>query len=365
MAYPTALAMVHEGRVPRRSEHREALRQALGLDATTWAEVLAASQDAGDTAPALQQMVREHMLTQGLDERSLAETSGIGYPAIRNLVTKGSLPRGETLESLAVRIGLDPTLLQQAVAQTRSGGHLNVTPLSYDTEHPLSETQESAVPAYDDSTPSLAQLVSDTIVRCGSSVAAFARENAIPYVSLMKLMNSGQPPRRKTVLDPLHKALGIPLDQFQASVERSKSNPTPAEAPKLVDRAVNAFHAQLLKLVEAKGFTTKAFAEAADISVLTAAKLLKRGDLPGRQTTHEKLRNLMGLGKDEYFALLESARPTEEPEDQGPAVTTPGYVTVASGAAPVATTKGELFELIDRMSPAQLVALKQFLLNVL
>jgi predicted transcriptional regulator len=237
--------------------------------------------------------------------------------------------------------------------------------LSDDWEPSLSEPQESAVPAYDESTPSLAQLVSDTIVRSGSSVAAFARENDIPYVSLMKLMGTGQPPRRKTVLDPLQKALGIPQDQFQASLERSKTSPTPAEAPKLVDKAMNSFHARLLQLVEDKGFTTKAFAEAADISVLTAAKLLKRGDLPGRQTTHEKLRNLMGLNKDEYFALLASARPADEPEDNSPAVTTPGYVTVASGAAPVATTKGELFELIDRMSPAQLVALKQFLLSVL
>ena len=57
--------------------------------------------------------------------------------------------------------------------------------------------------AAESSIPSLAQLVADTIVRGGSSVAAFARSNDIPYVSLMKLINTGQPPRRKSVLDPL------------------------------------------------------------------------------------------------------------------------------------------------------------------
>lgn len=218
---------------------------------------------------------------------------------------------------------------------------------------------------YDDATPSLAQLVSDTIVKSGSSVAAFARENDIPYVSLMKLMNSGQPPRRKSVLDPLEKALGITHKEFLVSLEKSKASPTPAEAPKITDKAVNAFHARLLTLIEAKNFTTKAFAEAADISVLTAAKLLKRGDLPGRQSTHEKLRQLMGLGPDEYFELIASAKPADDSDDIVPVASTPGYITVASGAPPISTTKGELFELIDRMSPAQLVSLKQFLLSVL
>jgi predicted transcriptional regulator len=224
-------------------------------------------------------------------------------------------------------------------------------------------------PANDDSTPSLAQLVADTIVRGGTSVASFARAHDIPYVSLMKLINSGQPPRRKAVLDPLAKALGIDEGTFSAALAKSKANPMPAEAPRQSDNAVNPFHAALLRLVEERRFTTKAFAEAADLSVLTAAKLLKRGELPGRQTTHEKLKALLGLSEIAYKDLLASSRAVEASASDGePAAerrNIQGYVAASSGAAPANTTKGELFELIDRLSPAQLVALKNFLLSVL
>ena len=216
--------------------------------------------------------------------------------------------------------------------------------------------------------PSLAQLVSDRIVRGGLSVAAFAREHGVPYVSLMRLINSGQPPRRKAVLEPLTKALGITEDVFEAALAKSKAHPLPAEAPRQSDNASNPFHGALLRLVEEKNWTTKAFAESADLSVLTAAKLLKKGDLPGRTTTHEKLRNLLGLTEIAYRVLLATARSAEAATEEISAIErkpVTGYIAVSTGAAPASTTKGELFELIDRLSPAQLVALKNFLLSVL
>ena len=223
-------------------------------------------------------------------------------------------------------------------------------------------------PVIDESTPNLAQLAADTIVRGGTSVASFARAHDLPYVSLMKLINSGQPPRRKAVLDPLAKALGIDEATFNAALTKSKANPVPAEAPRQSDNAVNPFHAALLRLVEERRFTTKAFAEAADLSVLTAAKLLKRGELPGRQTTHEKLKALLGLNEIAYKDLLASSRGSTNADGESAAIerkSTLGYIAVSTGAAPANTTKGELFELIDRLSPAQLVALKNFLLSVL
>jgi hypothetical protein len=218
------------------------------------------------------------------------------------------------------------------------------------------------IPAHDE-TPNLAQLVSDTIARGGGSVAAFARAHEVPYVSLMKLINTGQPPRRKSVLGPLAQALGLSEQAFADSLEKSKKRPVPAQAPRQSDNAANPFHAALLRLVEERHLTTKAFADLADLSVLTAAKLLKRGELPGRATTHEKLRNLLGLTEIAYRDLLASARLAEEKAK--PASDAVGYVAVSTGAAPAATTKGELFELIDRLSPAQLVALRNFLLSVL
>ncbi len=223
----------------------------------------------------------------------------------------------------------------------------------------------------DDQIPSLAQLVADHIVRSGISVASFAKEHELPYVTLMTLISSGTPPKRKAVLDPLMGALSINEEMFHAALAKSKSNPLPAEGPRQSDNALNPFHSALLTLVEERKLTTKAFAEAADLSVLTAAKLLKRGELPGRQTTHEKLRSLLNLSEIAYKDLLASSRMVENStnaDGDTAAIerkTTPGYVAVSTGAAPMNTTKGELFELIDRLSPGQLVALKQFLLSVL
>jgi hypothetical protein len=78
----------------------------------------------------------------------------------------------------------------------------------------------------------------------------------------------------------------------------------------------------------------------------------------------------MNMSETAYKDLLASSRSVEssttgDTESAIERKVTPGYVASASGAAPMNTTKGELFELIDRLSPAQLVSLKQFLLSVL
>jgi predicted transcriptional regulator len=393
MSYPTMLAALNNGKVPRKPEHREALRRELGFESDDWASIIAADGRLGVAIPddgpmTLQQLVLKSILAQGYNESSFAKQSGIPYPTIVSIVAKGAIPRGDTLQALAEKLDVPLDLIHEAVAMTKQvrsqpetaaqhvgdshrdpamtgQAHNQPATISTESNQPHLSLQESPVPSYDESTPSLAQLAADAATATGNSIAAFARENGIPYVSLMKLINSGQAPRRKNVLDPLEKALGISEAEFQAALKRSKANPTPAEAPKAVDLAMNPFHSLLLKLVEDKKYTTKAFAEAADISVLTAAKMLKRGDLPGRQATHLKLRTLLGLSEADYAALIAESKAASEQDEEEEVVTTPGYVTVASGAAPVATTKGELFELLDRMSPAQLVALKQFLLTVL
>jgi predicted transcriptional regulator len=217
---------------------------------------------------------------------------------------------------------------------------------------------------------SLAQIVADFVVRSGMSVAGFAKLHDLPYVTLMKLIAYGQPPKRKAVLHPLMGALGIDEETFNSALARSKANPLPAEGPRQSDNALNPFHSALLQLVEERQLSTKTFAEAADLSILTAAKLLKRGELPGRQSTHDKLRVLMNMNETAYKELLASSRSDEtstngDGESAIERKTTLGYVAISAGAAPSNTTKGELFELIDRLSPAQLVALKQFLLSVL
>ena len=361
IGYPAVLALLGKGALPRKPAHLDILRKELGIAREDWATLVAGGRRGGVAIPAdgpltLQQLVLKNLLGQGFTEQSFARASGIPYATIMGVTRRGAVPRSDTLAAFATQFGIAPEAIDAAVAHTR---------VAADPDH----GEDMAVTMTSDaSVPNLAQLVADTIVRTGSSVAAFARAHDIPYVSLMKLINTGQPPRRKTVLDPLAGALQVSAEAFAASLAKSKSNPQPAEAPRQSDNAVNPFHAALLRLVEERHFTTKAFAEAADLSVLTAAKLLKRGELPGRATTHEKLRTLLGLTEIAYRDLLASSRAAlaandgSDGKDEAPAG---GYVAVSTGAAPSSTTKGELFELIDRMSPAQLVALKNFLLSVL
>lgn len=321
---------------------------------------------ANSAASSLQQLIAATLRAKGLTERSFAQASGIPYQTIMGITRKAAIPRSGTLQTLTEQLGLTPASVQEAVANSRNAR--SNAPDEASTKASTSH-KEPMVTAHDDSSPSLAQVMADAVVRSGTSVASFARTNDIPYVSLMKLINTGQPPRRKAVLDPLAKALGISSQAFEAALAKSKANPLPAEAPRQSDNALNPFHAALLRLVEERKLTTKAFAEAADLSVLTAAKLLKRGELPGRATTHEKLRALLGLTEITYRDLLASSRSAETSNEEESAIerkpTATGYVAVSTGAAPASTTKGELFELIDRLSPAQLVALKNFLLSVL
>ena len=305
---------------------------------------------------ALQLLLLRNLLGQSFPEQSFARASGITYATIMAVTRRGAVPHSDTLARLR-----EPCR-HRAGSNRRDGRHIRVA-----VERDYGEDMAVSITS-DQSVPNLAQLVTDTIARTGFSVAAFARSHDIPYVSLMKLITTGQPPRRKTVLKPLAGALQVSAGAFAASLAKSTNDPQPAEAPRQCDNAVNPFHAALLRLVEDRHLTTKAFAEAADLSVLTAAKLLKRGTLPVRTATYEKLRTLLGLPEAAYRDLLAASRPAlvandgSDGENEAPPG---GYVAVSTGAMPNSTTKGELFELIDRMSPVQLVALKNFLLSVL
>src|SRR5215210_9279893 len=69
ISYPTLLALLHKGSVPRKPEHRELLRRELGIDQDAWASILAASQKDGVEIPAdgpltLQQLVLKALLAQ-------------------------------------------------------------------------------------------------------------------------------------------------------------------------------------------------------------------------------------------------------------------------------------------------------------
>ncbi len=361
MSYPTVLSLLHKGSVPRKPEHRESVRRELGLDQDAWASVIAASQKDGIDIPedgplTLQQLVLKSLLSQGFTEQSFSKLSDIPYPTLMGMTRKGAIPRADTLALLGEKLGLTQEQIDEAVelsrALKRDGDDTADDAIA---EVPSSEALSDA--------PNLAQLVADHIAGSGASIAHYARQHGVPYLSLTKLLNSGVPPRRKSILEPLSRALGLSEQAFETSLIKSKQSPTPASA-KRDDVAMTPLQEALHRLVQAKGLTTKAFSELADLSVLTATKLLKHGDLPGRTTTHDKLRNLLQVTPEEYHDLLERSRETGRESEERPAASTAMPYIAPAPAASTGPSVSELAELIERLNPRQREALKSFILTM-
>jgi hypothetical protein len=308
IGYPAALAVLRKGAVPRKPEHREALRNELGLDAETWAQVVAGSQRGGVEIPeegplTLQHLVMQALLAKSFTEQSFARVTGIAYPTVMGITRKGSVPRTDTLAAIAGHLGLSSAAIAAAVAASRAAGkptaRVDVAPV------------EGGVAIPEDVDPSevhLAQAAMDAVHRSGDSMAGFARAHDLPYLRLSRLIATGAPPEDAVVLERLRGALGLDGDHFAEALAQARTAPVPATPPTRESDAVTPLQAALIRLVSDRRMTVKAFADAADLSVLTATRLLKRGDLPGRATTHLKLRTLLGLGQSEYDNLLARSR---------------------------------------------------------
>lgn len=372
MSYPTVLSLINKGHVPRKVEHREALRQALDVTTDTWAKVLAASGHqaidlSGDGPQSLQQIVLKALLSKGHSEQSFAKESGIPYPTILGVTRKGVLPRADTLVRLTEALGLDPVVVENAAGRSRN------------------LRRDGPPPTAPEGIPNLAHLVAAALHRQGLSVGGFARTHNIPYIALMKLVNTGQPPADQSVLDRLSAALRVSADQFTASFKRSTSHPEPATMAADNSSAGTPLQMALREVIERKTLTMKAFAELSELSVLTATRLVKHGALPSRTTTHQKLRGLLGLSEQDYDALIKKSQPKSSTTDMIPhdeefqhketeEISLAGESREAlaprgAGApAPMAiasASENELAELIGRLTERQKQALKVFLLSML
>jgi len=369
MNYPTVLSLVNKGHVPRKVEHREALRQALSIDTDTWAKVLAASgiqaiDLSGDGPQSLQQIVVKALFTQGHSEQSFAKESGIPYPTILGVTRKGVLPRAETLLRMTEALGLDPEMVEQATGRSKV------------------LRRDGPPPVAPEGTPSLAHLVAAALHRQGQSVGAFARTHSLPYIALMQLVKTGQPPADPSVLERLSAALQVTAKQFTASFERSASNPEPAAVDN--DKSSGTpLQSALRDVIKQRDLTMKAFAELSDLSVLTATRLVKHGALPSRTTTHQKLRGLLGLSETDYDTLLNKSQSRssytdgsahdeefQHKETEELSLESDGLAALAprGSIAPVVVGKvseDEMAELIGRLSDRQKQALKTFLLSML
>lgn len=313
ISYPTVLALVNKGSLPRSQEHRDGIRVELAVPLEQWAAVLAASMKDGVEIPTegpltLQQLVTKAMYTLGLTEQRLSEKCGLPYPTLLGITRKGSIPRGDTLVTLAEALDLELGEVQDAVALSKQRrGQDDAVPAGLE-QHAEDDAEPHDAPPIADEEVSLAQLALDAITRSGVSTAAFAKQYNIPYISLTRLIRDGIVPIRSVATEPLREALGLDADAFATALDRARANPAPASRAKSSEIASNPLQASLLRLVDERGLSMKAFAELADLSVLTATRLLRKGDLPGRQATHTKLRGLLALGQTDYELLLQRAR---------------------------------------------------------
>jgi predicted transcriptional regulator len=380
ISYPTVLALINKGSLPRSQDHRECLRKELGVEPGAWAAVLAASRkdavDIPEDGPlTLQQLITKAILTRGQTELSLAESSGLPYPTLLGITRKGAIPRSDTL----IRLGEVLQLTAQEIDQAAALSRLRRGQDSVESETDSDENAPTDAPG-----TNLAQLVLDAITRSGSSAAAFAKRSEIPYLSLIRLIRDGVPPARGTALSAIKAGLGLDDETFEAALDRSRADPMPANRAKSSEIASNPLQASLLKLVETRGLTVKAFADLADLSVLTATRLLKKGDLPGRVATHGKLRGLLGLREEDYQLLLQRARAAGAAETDGdhdaqptamPPITEairrieverpPGSFTEAfSAGVKREPTDEDFMLLIRRLGPKQRRALMGFMLTL-
>lgn len=319
-SYPSVLAWMGRGGVPRKPEHREGLRRELALAPDVFARVLAASSkepiDIPNDGPLdLRQLLLRYLGERNLTERTFADLAGIPYATLMGVTRRGAVPRAGTLEQLATAMSLGLDVVREAAARTReeaeAAGHaVEVTEEPDPRPSTASFTPVAAEPEPAlASAASLARLASERIAASGLSAAAYARTHDLPYLALSRLLSSGEEPQDEQILAQLRAAFpaapvpaapapakipSVPADEGTRALHRSDDTAPPAGHP---------LHAALLKLVQQKGWNQQRFAQACNLAVPTAARLLK-GELPGRGPTHQKLRDVLGLDEAAYRALL-------------------------------------------------------------
>ncbi|MFM2090106.1 MAG: hypothetical protein RLZZ127_595, partial [Planctomycetota bacterium] len=214
ISYPTVLAVANEGRIPRKPEHREALRALLEVPQAAWAAAIAASQKGGIDLPGdgpldLQQLLTKLLLEHSWTEQSFSKQSGIPYPTLMGITRKGAIPRGDTLPRLAKALDVPLSELQAAADRSRDGRR-------EDDDGDQAAAPAPAAPA-EDEPPRLPALVAAAVERSGLSTAAFARERGVPYLTLSRLINMGEMPDDQTVLQAIAAAAGLDRDDLAAA----------------------------------------------------------------------------------------------------------------------------------------------------
>lgn len=328
-SYPSVLAWISKGGVPRKPEHRHALRRELALAPDVFARVLAVSSkdpiDIPNDGPLdLRQMLLRHLGERNLTERTFADLANIPYATLMGITRRGAVPRGSTLDQLALALGLPIEVVRDAAVRTRGEAEAAGHPVEVTAEpemgmhavevSPVAEALSIAGPRGTAPNGELARVANELVAASGLSAAAYARTHELPYLALSKLLATGIEPEDAEVSARLHAA--FPVTAAPPAPMSAQGAPSAAAAAVQTDDSTRALHRAgddvigdhllheaLLRLCRERGWSQQKFAQVSGLAVPTAAKLLK-GELPGRGPTHHKLREVLGLDAAAYCALL-------------------------------------------------------------
>jgi transcriptional regulator with XRE-family HTH domain len=365
MSYPTLLAVVNKGSLPRKAEHREALRQILGLQQQEWSIVILRSAgyeiaEKDVDPPTFQVLVASAMLEKGFNEQTLSKTSKVPFPTVVNIVREGVVPKPDAIEALRHALGLDAAAVEHAVGRTRS------------QSIKVAERTRQAVAANE----SLSQLLADRIRDAGQTIAQYARDHELGYLTLSRYLSSGQPPTDAAVRERLCMALGLTPAAFAAALARDAAKP---QGVTVGGRAgdpppdATSLQVALLRYLREHNLTIKSLSQKSGLSQITVSRLVKQGAPPSRARTHQQLQELLGLSETEYQQLIqprdgeappsaaaededetEGATPLDdfEPSDlaQSPAVDSPGDTTLRQRLSQLKPNqRDELLKMIEKM----------------
>ncbi|MFW5828950.1 MAG: helix-turn-helix domain-containing protein [Planctomycetota bacterium] len=297
VSYPTILAIVKKGGIPRKSEHREALRQELGLDHDQWGLLLANSGKDGLVVPdhgplTLQQLVTKRLYARGYTEQSFADDIDVPYATISGITRKGAIPRRDTLKQIADALDIDDDTVTAAVTVSRT------------TRGGESEAGTTSVEI-----PSFVELFSRLLAESGITMGEFAKQHDLPYLTLSRLTTAGLIPEDDNgMLELLAEELHIDRSVLLASIDRIKqgeaSGSIAMRGHHTIPSDANPLQKALIGLMNREGLTIKAMSKQCGLSQLTMAKFIKGESLPSRTATHHKLQKLLNIDQHAYMALI-------------------------------------------------------------
>ena len=300
ISYPTMLNVVKTGNIPRKPEHREALREILDYDRDDWAEILSRSNKKKtdrieNDAPAdLQEIISKALYAKGYSEKSLAEETGLPYATISGITRKGAVPRKHSLDIIIEVLGLDAAEVDKAVRSSHASRH--------QTEYEEDEFAEF------DAIASIAEIINQRLAESGISLASYAKQVSIGYLTLSRVMNGKWKPDDLSQFETLRADLGLDEAEFAASIHLTEEahevtsltirgkHPVPSDASPL-QKALIAYMNQ-------ENLTIKALAEKCGLSQLTMARIIKQQAVPSRASTHKKLQELLELDHASYLELI-------------------------------------------------------------